>query len=305
MNVLIIHNMRSGLRNGTVYDFARAYAENGDSVTIRTFDGSTPLRDLLTDAKHFDFVVASGGDGTLASVAYELRNSDIPILPFAAGTANLLTTNLYEPNEIHALCKTVDEGRTLNFDLGEVTTAEGTRRGFAVMAGCGYDEVIMSNADAKKKKMGEAAYFHAAFTNVTPPVATFKLTVDGKHYETYGIGIVLANFSRIQFDLMISEDNLPRDGMLDAVVLKTKNAVELLLTVFAKALDHSGSLAKKVGNLELYRGREISIEANPALMVEHDGEPTSFTTPITARCLPGAARFIVSAEAVEHFVHKE
>lgn len=301
MNVLIIHNLRSGLRNGAVYDFVRMYAEDGDAVTIRSFDGTTPLSSLLTDASTFDFVVASGGDGTIASVSYELRDSGVPILPFPAGTANLLAMNLLEPNEPHALCKVVDDALTLDFDMGEIETDDGQRRGFAMMAGCGYDELIMRTAVEHKSLLGDVAYFEAAFSHPRPQVSTFTLTIDGEVKEVSGIGVVLANFSKIQFDLMVSDANLPRDGQLDVVVLKTENAFQLLPVLMAKVFDHSGALAKKVGGLELYRGHEIRIDADPVMQVEYDGEPSELTTPITARCLPRSVRFIVSEECHNKF----
>lgn len=65
LKVLVIHNLRSGLRNGAIYDFIRMYAEDGDSFTVRTFGKKTPLTSLLEDAADYDFVVASGGDGTI------------------------------------------------------------------------------------------------------------------------------------------------------------------------------------------------------------------------------------------------
>lgn len=304
VKVLVIHNLRSGLRNGAVYDFMRSYAEQGDSVTIRSLGPGTELSGLLEDAAEYDFVVASGGDGTIASVAYELRNSGIPILPFPAGTANLLALNLFEPNESHALCKLVDEALTLNFDMGEIETATGQNMGFTVMAGCGYDELIMRNATGHKHLLGDMAYFEAAFSNPKPQVSTFTLTIDGKTVQVSGIGVVLANFSKMQFDLQVTDENLPRDGELDVVVLKTENAIQLLPVLMAKVFDHTGSLAKKVGGLELYRGKEIRIDAEPALRVEYDGEPTELTTPIVARCLPGAVRFVVSEECHKHFSHE-
>lgn len=301
MKVLVIHNLRSGLRNGTVYDFVRMYAEDGDEVSIRSFGGTTPLADLLTDAASFDFVVASGGDGTVASVSYELRNTGIPILPFPAGTANLLAMNLFEPNESHALCKVVDEAITLDFDLGELETADGTKHGFTMMAGCGYDELIMRTATEHKRLLGDIAYFEAAFSNPRPQVSDFTLTIDGEPFSVSGIGVIFANFSKMQFDVMVSDSNLPRDGMLDVVVLKTKSALELLPTLMAKVFDHSGAIAKKMGALELYRGSEIRIDADPAMLVEYDGEPTTLTTPLTVRCLPRATRFVVTEECKRHF----
>ncbi len=301
LKVLVIHNLRSGLRNGAVYDFVRSYAEEGDSVTMRLLGSSTELSSLLADAADFDFVIASGGDGTIASVAYELRNSGIPILPFPAGTANLLALNLFEPNESHALCKVVDEALTLDFDMGEIESADGKTFGFTVMAGCGYDELIMRNATGHKHLLGDMAYFEAAFSNPTPQVSDFTLTIDGKEVHESGIGVVFANFSKMQFDLMVSDQNLPRDGLLDIIILKTENAIQLIPTVLAKVFDHTGALAKKVGGLQLYRGREVRIDAAPAMQVEYDGEPSEVATPITVRCLPKAARFVVTDECLKHF----
>ena len=73
----------------------------------------------------------------------------------------------------------------------------------------------------------------------------------------------------------------------------------------AKVFDHSGSLAKKVGGLELYRGKEIRIEADPKMLIQYDGEPTELETPLTIRCLPQATRFVVSQECLDHFSHHD
>ena len=304
MKVLVIHNLGSGYGEGAIYDFIRTYSVDGDSVTMRFFNGITPFSKLLKDAKDFDFVVACGGDGTIATISYELRNTNIPILPFPAGTANLLAMNLLSPSEPHALTKLADQANTMLFDLGEIECKD-TKVGFTMMAGCGYDQLIMSNARRKKRLLGPIAYFEAALTNPAPQVSEFAITIDGETIQSSGIGVVLTNFSKIQFDLMVSDKNLPRDGMLDLVVLKTKNAVELLPTVFAKAVDHSGDLAKKIGAVEVYRGREITIDAEPAMLLEYDGEATQLSTPFTARCLPGAVRYIVSEECIKMFASKE
>ena len=300
MKVLVIHNIGSGHGAGAIYDFIRSYAEDGDTITLRTFNGRTPFSELLEDANEYDFVVASGGDGTIAAVTYTLRYTDIPILPFPSGTANLLAMNLSSPNEPHALCKVADQGQTMYFDLGEIETEQGSV-GFTIMAGCGYDELIMRLASQHKQVLGPIAYFHAAFTNPVPPHSKFTLTVDGKRIESAGIGVVFTNFSRIQFDVMVSDMNLPQDGLLDIVIIKTNTALELLPTFLAKAIDHSGNLASKIGNLEVYRGREVTIEATPEMYMEYDGEPTRMHTPFTVRCLPKAARYVVSEECIQYF----
>lgn len=127
--------------------------------------GITPFSELLKDAKDFDFVVACGGDGTIATISYELRNTNIPILPFPAGTANLLAMNLLSPSEPHALTKLADQANTMLFDLGEIECKD-SKVGFTMMAGCGYDQLIMSNARRKKRLLGPIAYFEAALTTL-------------------------------------------------------------------------------------------------------------------------------------------
>ena len=68
MKALIINNLASGYRDGSIYDFVRSFTEDGDEVCMRSTDGTTSIDDLLDDASDFDVVVASGGDGTVTSV---------------------------------------------------------------------------------------------------------------------------------------------------------------------------------------------------------------------------------------------
>ncbi|MFR9168619.1 MAG: diacylglycerol/lipid kinase family protein, partial [Gordonibacter urolithinfaciens] len=227
MKLLVINNLASGFGEGSVYDFIRSFARDGDEVCVRSTDGTTDVRDLLGDAEAFDAVVASGGDGTVATVSYRLANTGVPILPFPAGTANLLAANLASPMEPHALAKLVREERTLDFDLGEIEV-DGHRFGFGIMAGAGYDAAIMHGAAPAKRLLGPMAYFSAALANPLPQTSRFKLDLDGEHVESEGLGILLVNFSKIQFDITVTHDNEPRDGVYDVVVLKAQNAFELI-----------------------------------------------------------------------------
>ena len=300
VKALIINNLASGYGDGSIYDFLRSLLEDGDEACVRCTDGTTPIEGLLADAQQFDLVVASGGDGTIATAAYCLKDTGVPLLPYPAGTANLLSLNLLEPNEPHALAKLAREGRTLDFDMGELETA-GERRGFIIMAGAGYDATIMESAAPNKRLLGPMAYFLAAGTNILPQHSHIRLTIDGNVVETDGLGVLLVNFSKIQFDISVTHSNQPRDGVLDVAVLKARNAVELLPSVFAAMLDRDGHFPDRGDALEIYSGKEISIEADPAFEIQYDGEPTKLTTPLTARVLPNAVKLIVSDDGFSLF----
>lgn len=300
MKLLVINNLNSGLGDGAIYDFVRLFAGDSDEVLIRSTDGTTDLSDLVDDASFFDAVVASGGDGTIAAVSYALRNSGIPILPFPAGTANLLALNLASPIEPHALSAMLRKGTTLDFDIGEIEVA-GKNFGFGIMAGAGYDAEIMKDAKPTKRLLGPLAYFTAAVANANPQVSHFTIEMDGETIERDGLGILVINFSKIQFDISVTHNNLPRDGTFDIAILKGENAFSLIPALIAGLLDRGGDHPDRSDAIETFQAKELVINADPPMEVQFDGETTGMTTPFKARILERAMRLFVSEEGYELF----
>lgn len=300
MKLLVINNLSSGYSDGAIYDYLRLVASDGDELCVRCTDGTTEIAGMLRDAAAYDAVVAAGGDGTIAAVSYELASTGIPILPFPAGTGNLLATNLLSPLEPHALAAMTRQLRTLDFDLGEIQ-AGGRSFGFGIMAGAGYDATIMHDAGPVKRTLGPIAYFQAAIANATPQVSHIRLVVDGEVVEAEGLGILLVNFPRIQFDIPITHGTDARDGSLDIALLKAENAFGLIPALVAGILDRDGVHPDRTDSLEVLRGREVQAYADPPLQLQYDGELPGLTTPFNARVLDGAARFIVSDVAYQEF----
>ena len=173
MKLLIINNLASGYQEGAIYDFIRAFSQDGDEIILRSTSGKTDLRTFLHDAQSFNAVIVAGGDGSIATVSYELANTKVPIVPFPAGTANLLCANLAQPSEPHALAEMVRAGKTLDFDVAEIEV-DGEKHGFNIMAGAGYDATIMRDAVPSKQKLGQLSYFAAAAANITPQVSHMR-----------------------------------------------------------------------------------------------------------------------------------
>ena len=293
MKLLVVNNLSSGYQDGAIYDYLRQVVADGDEVCMRCTDGTTEVSSLVSDAQRFDVVVAAGGDGTIAAISYALAGTRIPILPFPAGTGNLLTTNLKSPLEPHALANMTQEMHTLDFDLGEIES-QGRRFGFGIMAGAGYDATIMHDAKPAKKTLGPIAYFQAAIANVTPQVSRIRLVIDGREVISEGLGVLLVNFSRIQFDIPIAHGSDARDGEFEVVILKAANAFGLIPAVVAATLDRDGVHPDRTDSLEIRHGREIEAYADPPFQIQYDGELPGLTTPFRARVLDGAARFVVS-----------
>ncbi len=300
MKILVLNNLSAGPGDGAIYDFIRIMSKPGDEVVVRSVEDARGYAAILADASRFDCVVISGGDGTVSQACYELRYSNVPVLVFPSGTANLIAQNILLPSEIPALAAMVRDGYAMDFDMGEFDFGY-ERRGFMMMAGCGFDERIMSTAGGMKERMGTMAYFRAAFEHVEPPVSDITIEVDGNVTKTRGVGIVAMNFSKVQFDVRFSSENLPSDGQLDVCVLATKNAWELIPAAIGAALDRTGKALMENESLLYYRGKHIQVDANPAMNVELDGEPVGFSTPFSISVLPHAAKLIVTQECIDEF----
>ena len=304
MRLLVVNNTSAGYGDGAIYDYLRLVLSDGDEVCMRCTNGTTDPASLVHDADHFDVVVVSGGDGTVASVTHALAYSGVPILPFPAGTANLLANNLLLPYEPHALARITREMNALDFDLGEIS-ADGKTFGFGIMAGAGYDAAIMHDAKPHKKLLGPIAYFQAAVANALPQKSKIRLVIDGETVESEGLGILLVNFSRIQFEIPVTHDSDARDGTFDIAILKAENAFGLIPALIAGVLDRDGNNPDRTDSMEIHRGSTVEAYADPPFHLEYDGELPGLTTPFTARVLQGAARFVLSDAGIEEFSQDE
>lgn len=301
MRILVFVNTLSGQSDSGLYDFIRTVGMTGAEITMRFFDGTTAMESMLVDADKFDRVVAAGGDGTASAVTYALRDSGVPVLVYPAGTANALAINLGLPIEHRALADVLLEGVAQRFDLGETTQMDASgqefTRGFAIMAGSGFDATLMEAAAPLKSAMGPAAYLAAAVANLAPSISKITLELDGATIHTEGIAVLIVNFGRIQFDLPVTHGTDPRDGIFEVAVLRSRHLASLVPTVIAAMLDRSGDFAERGSGLDVYSASTVRVEADPAMRIQYDGDVMDAVTPFSARVLPLAATLLVPADS--------
>ncbi|WP_028264349.1 diacylglycerol/lipid kinase family protein [Atopobium fossor] len=297
MRALIIHNQMSGFGSDAIYEFERALVEQGDEAVLRIPTSDFIPENVLSDANDFDLIVLSGGDGTMASLLYYLRNSKIPTCVFPSGTSNLLFLNLGNAPDPASIARACRIGRTITTDLGEMswTDEEGHKhtKGFCLMSGLGYDGEFMSMAAENKSTLGEAAYFAAAVQTLNPQVSHFIITVDDKTFERDGISCIVANNAMIQGDINIVPENTMTDGLLDLIVLEVNQTVELLPSVVASILDKTGKVLERP-MIESFKGKCIQVQASNPMALQIDGDPMAHNiTSYSVRVLEKANRLIV------------
>ncbi|MGI6216013.1 MAG: diacylglycerol/lipid kinase family protein [Coriobacteriales bacterium] len=302
MRLLVINNKSSGHGDNAIYDFLRIFCEDGDEVVIRNTKIGLPLSKMLKDAEDFDLVIASGGDGTVSAVCYELRYREVPVVPYPAGTGNLLAMNLSSPEEPRAIAEMIHKENVQHYDLAEIefVNKEGEHRkcGFSIIAGAGYDAMIMNGASGLKQMMGQSAYYFSALFGDKPKKAKITLNIDGRTITTSGIAVMLVNFAKISPDISVTHVNDAQDGLLEVVVIKPERKLALAPALLAALLDKRGQYPSRSNALEIYAGTEISVETNPPLPIQYDGELGDAYTPLVARSLPGALKTLVDDEEI-------
>lgn len=299
MDTLILHNERAGFGSDAIFMFIRGLVKEGDRCELRCLPAVWDADEAVADAGDFDLVVLSGGDGTVASLLYALRNSDTLVCVFPSGTANLYFANLGNTPEPAALARACRVGRSIRSDLGRVSWMDDRgdthERGFAIMAGSGFDAELMRAAIPNKKVMGEAAYFLAALSNPKPPLVKFTIDIDGEKIVREGIACIVANAAKIQGDIEIVPHSHLDDGLLDVIVLETPDAVGLLKPLMAAVIDHKGAALGRP-SIEGFQGKRISVRSSAPIPMQVDGEPLEGKVMgFAAEVVPHSSRIVVDA----------
>jgi diacylglycerol kinase (ATP) len=170
-----------------------------------------------------DLVLVWGGDGTVQRCIDAIAGSGATIGILPAGTANLLATNLGIPKDLEAALAIALSGTARKLDVGSLN---GER--FAVMAGCGFDALMIRDADrGMKDRFGRAAYIWSGARNLRSHVVKARVKVDGEVWFKGKLGCVLVgNVGRLFGGIEAFEYASPDDGLLNLGIVTATNPVQ-------------------------------------------------------------------------------
>lgn len=241
--------------------------------------------------REYRAVCVVGGDGTLAEAATGLVGSAVPLAIIPRGTANQVAQNLRIPTDLEAAVDIAVTGASVPIDLGRVQD-----RSFTLLAGAGFDAAMMARATRElKERWGFAAYVYAAVKEALAATPTrFHLRVDGRDLEVDAVTVMVANvgelfasFIPFRFPLAPRPTNSWQDGLLDVVVLAPRRLPEFATILWRAAHRRFGGDER----LLHFQAQEVTIDADPAMAVQIDGDPAG-TTPITATVIRSALRVL-------------
>ena len=253
--------------------------------------------DLSREAASLGYraVCVVGGDGSLAEAATGLAGSGTPLGLIPRGTANQVAHNLRIPVNLEEAVELIVNGTPAPVDLGRIGD-----RVFALVAGAGFDAAVMASATrGLKERWGFGAYVFAAVKEAlnAQPV-DFTITADGEKLEVRAVSVMLANVGELfahflPFALPLAPR--PRsswqDGLFDVVVLAPRNVIDVP-NVLWKAMGRN--YKSDDDRLLHFQAREVTIETDPPIAVQIDGDPAG-VTPVSATAVERGVRIFAPA----------
>lgn len=254
------------------------------SITHKFGDATRLAKEAV--ASGVDLVAAYGGDGTQMEVANGLLGTDVPLAILPGGTGNAMAHELKVPINLRQAAEIiVSNPKRRAVDLARIGDQVFMLRAYAGLS----PENAASREE--KDKYGQLAYVQASlkFLSRVPP-AHYHATIDGEDIEGEALIVFILNAGSIGgvlgIDLPKVGDVNVSDGHLD--VYAVTKGVQPLRAVSHHIFHHGESQA----GVYHWRGREITLQADPHQEVWIDGE-IGGQTPFTVTAMPKALKIVV------------
>jgi diacylglycerol kinase (ATP) len=275
VSVVLVASRSSGAVDGdALREVARNLAALDDVFSVWV-EGE---RDIAEAASADDVVVVAGGDGSInrAVNALGARLDDVVLGLVPMGTGNDLARTLGLPlDDPVAAARTIVEGSARPLDVGRASSA-GVERLF-VNACMGGFPVAMNRAidEDLKKRLGPAAFWVGS-AKAAVELERTRVAMNGTEIADC-IAAGVGNGRTAGGGIEIWPTARPDDGVLNGCALGARNhAAALQLAARLRSASH-----EDLDSVATARAARISIESEPAIEVNVDGELVGLTTPAT------------------------
>jgi YegS/Rv2252/BmrU family lipid kinase len=264
--------LRASLAGQGIHDPLWREAPTGESVP--------ELVTELVDAG-VDLLFVWGGDGTVQQCINAVGTAPVALAIMPAGTANLLAGNLGIPPDLEAAVDIGLSGRRRKLDLGAVN---GER--FSVMAGIGFDALMIRDADAGlKDRLGRLAYVATGIGGVTRAAVRARVAIDGTTwFDGPSTCVLVGNMGDLFGGLSVFPNAEPDDGLLNVGIITADSVMDWARTLGATVLGDAGSSPF----VETTIAAGIDVNLDEALPYELDGEARPETKHLEFHVEPAA-----------------
>jgi diacylglycerol kinase family enzyme len=241
-------------------------------------------------AKGADLLFVWGGDGTVQACIDALAGTSAVIAILPAGTANLLAVNMEIPSVVTDAVRIGLHGARRKLDTGTVNGEH-----FTVMAGAGFDALMIREADGgMKDRIGRAAYLWTGAKSLNARPVKAKIELEGRTFYSGKVSCVLiGNVSKVLGGIEAFNGSRPDDGLLELGVVTAKSRLQWTRTLSRVALGK----AEKSPFVETARGTSIKVRFNRKLPYELDGGVRPATKRLRIKVHPASITICVPTPA--------
>lgn len=239
-----------------------------------------------------DLLFVWGGDGSVQKCIDTVGKTPITLAILPAGTSNLFARNLGIPTDLEEAVNIGFSGRRRILDVGAVN---GER--FGVMAGIGFDALMIRDADAGlKDRLGRLAYVVAGIRDIGRDAVQARVEVDGMAwFKGPATCVLVGNMGDVLGGMSAFPDARPDDGRLDVGIVTADSVVDWARTLGRTMVGHPASSPF----VETITATRIDVRLEKKLPYELDGGDRPKTKHLRFRVKPGAITVCVPANEEE------
>ncbi len=232
-------------------------------------------------------VTICGGDGTVNEAAKALCGTGVIMGIIPSGSGNGLARHLDIPVDEEKSVDIIAKRNILSCDCG---VANG--RLFFCTMGLGFDGIV-SHRFANAGRRGRITYIKNVVEEFSHYKAQpYRITVDGVLHQEDAFLVAVCNASQYGNNAFIAPEASVTDGMLDVVIMKSGNVMQMLLAGF----DLISGMVPYNSHIETLRAQKVTIECCGEAWAHIDGEPVNLDSPVEVSCLPHNIRIYGPAQ---------
>ncbi|MCM2536169.1 diacylglycerol kinase [Neobacillus pocheonensis] len=217
--------------------------------------------------RHYDIVIAAGGDGTIHEVVNGLAEQEyrpkLGIIP--AGTTNDFARALQIPRDMSAAVDIITKGDLIPVDIGRIND-----KYFINIAGGGRMTEITYEVPSKLKTMlGQLAYYLKGI-EMLPSIKASEVCIeyDGKLFEGEIMMFLVGLTNSIGGFEKLAPDSSINDGLFSLLILKKINLAEFIrIATLAVRGEHVND-----PNVIYTQANRIKVHSSETVQLNLDGE---------------------------------
>lgn len=277
MNVLLVTNPASGGSGKHDQDqILQALARLGEVDVVEPSSRDAFDAEVRSRAADRDVVVTAGGDGTFNCTINALRErlDDLTFGLIPMGTGNDLARTLgFADLDAPEVARLLADAPASSLDVG-IATGEGAERLFVNACMGGFPiQVDEALTDEDKERLGAAAFTWGGVKALTDLDRSF-VTLNGEGIPDC-VAVGVGNGRTVGGGIEVWPQADPGDGRLDGCALPAEGPTDLVKLGASLKLGRHRDLE----GVTTVRSSTISIDADPAIEINVDGELIGLRTP--------------------------